>query len=120
MILRTTTLLAATASIALLSAACGGSDKKDDMTPVETSAQAETRTVILANGGYNPNTLSVPVGTVVTFSNRDAVQHTVTMQGVDEIIAPGSSYVHTFSTPGTYTVTDRMASTPTTMTVTVM
>jgi plastocyanin len=57
---------------------------------------------------YSPDKAVVIIGTnnTVTFVNEDAVKHTVT--ATDNSfnsgdILPGGSWVHTFTTPGTYT-----------------
>ena len=67
--------------------------------------------VAMVNYGFYPASLTVPIGTTVTWVNMDFVQHTVTA-GTEQ--APTNlfdshelnhmqSFSYTFSTPGTYT-----------------
>ena len=54
---------------------------------------------------YQPATISVPVGTTVTWTNQDSVDHTVTSQdGLFDsgIMRKDSVYKYTFNCPGTY------------------
>ena len=55
---------------------------------------------------FTPATLTVPVGTTVTWSNADEETHTITATdraytstGLDH----GETYAHRFTAPGTYT-----------------
>jgi plastocyanin len=55
---------------------------------------------------FQPATVSVPVGTTVTWTNRDPVAHTVT--DVNQVWDSGlfeesATFSKTFDTPGTYT-----------------
>ena len=76
-----------------------------------SSSERVARTVTMQNNTFEPDMLSVPAGTTVTWTNRDAAEHTVT-----EVAAPtggagpdsgrlreGQSYSLNFVTPGTYT-----------------
>ena len=57
----------------------------------------------ITNTAFSPRTITVKVGTTVTWTNRDSGTHTVSGYGfVSGPIAPGKSYSHTFSSPGTY------------------
>ena len=54
---------------------------------------------------FNPGTLTIPVGTTVTWTNNDGTLHTVTSatkvftsDGLDE----GGAFSYTFTSPGTY------------------
>lgn len=53
---------------------------------------------------FRPSILTVPVGTNVTWTNKDGEQHTVTSAtGIfDASLAFGQSYSYIFTTPGTY------------------
>jgi plastocyanin len=56
------------------------------------------------NFSFNPNSLTVTVGTKVTWTNHDSVTHTVTAnQGAfNSPVLPGSSFSFTFTKAGTY------------------
>ncbi|PPD57862.1 cupredoxin domain-containing protein [Dehalogenimonas etheniformans] len=87
-------IFAVTLAIAatLLPLGCGGSS-----TPPNT--------VDMHNLKYAPATLTVSVGTTVTWRNTDNVQHSVTSTtGLFDsgLFSPGGSYTHTFTTAGTY------------------
>jgi plastocyanin len=54
---------------------------------------------------YQPQTLTVPVGTTVTWTNSDGMVHTVTADdgSFDSgSLADGDTYAVTFNAPGTY------------------
>jgi len=61
--------------------------------------------VDMHNLQFSPTSLTVSVGTTVTWKNTDNVQHSVTSDsGLFDsgLFNPGGSYTHTFSTAGTY------------------
>ncbi len=63
-------------------------------------------TVAIDNFAFSPDTLTVPVGTTVTFQNDDSVTHTATDDSGEfdsGNIAYGASYTHAFNTKGTFT-----------------
>lgn len=62
--------------------------------------------VIIQGNAFNPDSLTVKVGTSVTWTNNDSYDHTVTSDsGAFDSghIAAGQSYSFTFSKVGTYT-----------------
>ncbi len=62
--------------------------------------------VSIVNMSFSPATLTVPVGTNVTWTNNDNMTHTVTSDasGFDSgDITMGSKYSRVFSVAGTYT-----------------
>ena len=70
---------------------------------------AFTGETIEANGSlqFSPSALTITAGTAVRWINASSVLHTVTPDGHSEWTAAtlsdnGSTFVHTFSTPGTY------------------
>jgi plastocyanin len=70
--------------------------------PVEAGGM----TVSIQNYMFAPATLSVPVGTTVTWTNNDTVVHTSTSDVSvwdSGPITPGQSYSYTFSRAGTFT-----------------
>lgn len=72
--------------------------------PEPDPAPNDQQTVSIEDFAFSPAELSVPVGTTVVWTNGDAVQHSIV--GDDGLSSPtlgrGTSYEHTFTTPGTY------------------
>ncbi len=115
-----------TAGLVLTLAACGGAPTTSttptaaptatptaNPTPTPTPTTAPTPTPSTASSGnsvsimnfaFNPNSLTVKVGTKVTWTNNDSVTHTVTAdQGAFNSPVPsGSSFSFTFTKAGTY------------------
>jgi plastocyanin len=76
--------------------------------PMGASAQALEQTAEIRRFAYQPATLEIPVGTTVTWTNQDAIQHSVTAaDGAFDsgLFAQGGTFSYTFSTPGSYTIT---------------
>ncbi len=80
-------------------------------TPAVTTTRTATAnmTVVAVNAvditssGFNPAIISVPIGTQVTWTNRDSVPHAVKNTGFDSgTISPGNTFSRTFSTTGSY------------------
>jgi plastocyanin len=75
-----------------------------NQTPAAPPAQAPD-TVLISNYQYIPATLSVKVGTVVTWTNQDPDEHTVTSYNKtfdSGLISHGKSFSFNFTKPGTY------------------
>ena len=100
--------------------AMGGSDKPSPTNTADTSTSttdqtqqqtqqkpAATDSVTIKDYAFSPATITVKVGTKVTWTNQDAVGHTVTADsgtGPDsQLIDQGQSYSYTFDKAGTYT-----------------
>ena len=72
----------------------------------DTPAADTAQQVAIYNYKFSPEVLTVPVGTRVTWTNKDEVPHTVastdkrftSSSGLDT----GEQYSYTFTTPGTY------------------
>ena len=89
-----------------------GTTPSSTATPVavDTGApQATTNQILIKGYAFSPDTLTVKVGTKVTWMNQDLARHTITAD-VPSTSAPASalfgqneSVSFTFSTPGTYT-----------------
>jgi|GEM_PF-1194576 len=67
--------------------------------------QAATK-VTIQNFAFSPTTLTVPVGTTVTWTNADSTEHTVTSNtgawADSGPIEPSHTFSHTFTKPGTF------------------
>ena len=125
-------LLIGTPIMALLLAACSGGTTATPTTAAATSTAASPSasasesasaepsggagemTVTLQNFAFSPTTLTVPVGSTVTFENKDSTEHTATNgkdgQKADDALfdiklATGASDTFTFDKAGTYDVT---------------
>ena len=83
---------------------CGGTRQVQIAVPTPANAQQ----VIIYDYKFEPRTLTVPVGTTVTWVNHDVAPHTATHRSFgDEPFDTGNmptsvKYSHTFRTPGTY------------------
>ncbi len=82
-------------------------------TAVPTQAQApaaksnNTVTIKISDYAYQPDRLTVPVGTTVVWSNEDDEQHDVTSEGGTNVLSSpdfgkGGSFSFTFNQPGEY------------------
>ncbi len=88
------------AGLLVLSISCYG-------TPSTTTNTTPTtgNSVSIANLSFSPSTLSVAVGTTVTWTNNDNVVHTVTSDtGVfnSPDLSPGQTFTYTFNTTGSF------------------
>jgi plastocyanin len=74
---------------------------------VWTDARAQSSTEVPIQAFvFQPTTVTVPVGTTITWTNHDPVAHTVTdvNQAWDSgLFEENGTYSMTFDTPGTYT-----------------
>jgi plastocyanin len=71
----------------------------------EAAAQPAQQQVQIDQFKFTPATLTIPVGTTVTWTNKDDTPHTVSSTtkvfasgGLDQ----GGTFAYTFTTPGTY------------------
>ena len=76
-------------------------------TPTASAAAAVATTSVSISGyAFQPAVITVKVGTTVTWTNTDAVNHTVMSDTGNELasqpFARGETYSHTFATVGTY------------------
>jgi amicyanin len=74
----------------------------------KTSSAVETTSVAISNFAFSPAVIKVKVGQAVTWTNNDAVAHTVTADSSSsyapnsELINKGETYSFTFTKAGTY------------------
>jgi plastocyanin len=69
-------------------------------TPAPTSVEVE-----MSDFAFVPDTITIPVGTSVTWTNQDPSTHTVTSEtGLFDsgILAPNASFSHSFTERGTF------------------
>ncbi len=68
-----------------------------------TNPPAQTQSVNIKSFAFNPVGAVVSVGSTVTWTNQDAVAHTVTGAGFDSgAMAQNATFAHTFNTKGTF------------------
>jgi plastocyanin len=75
------------------------------LVPAACSSSNPPNTVTMKNLMYSPTTLTVSVGTTVTWKNTDTMQHSVTSDtGLFDsgLFNPGGTFTYTFNTAGTY------------------
>jgi plastocyanin len=99
-------------AVMLVAAACGSSSS----TPATTASSTGggTAAVVIKSFAYTPQTITVKAGTIVTWTNQDSAQHTVTSTDGISISAnvtsafdsglfnQGQTFSFTFSKAGTY------------------
>jgi plastocyanin len=101
--------LVALLGVLLLAIACGSGPAGGGATPAPSAssgpaAPAGGSMVVIDNFMFMPATLTVPVGTTVTWKFDDSTEHTVTANDNSFSSPPmsgGRTYTHTFSTAGT-------------------
>ena len=71
------------------------------------SAAVASNAVTVQNYAFSPAAVTVKVGTTVTWTNQDAVGHTITVDSGDgptsALFARGQTFSYTFSKTGTFT-----------------
>ncbi len=79
----------------------------ENLAATAESTEGVTAEVAMEQFTFNPRDLTVSAGTTVTWTNKDAVPHTVTFDdgSVDSgQIDAGATYSYTFDTPGSYPI----------------
>jgi plastocyanin len=73
--------------------------------PLEADVEAAgSHDIVVDNFSFAPGTASVPVGTIVTWTNRDDVPHTVVgteRQFKSPVLDTGEQFTHRFDAAGT-------------------
>jgi len=84
------------------SASSSGASSEDSVSSLPVSDK-----IVIQMFAYAPQTVMLPVGSTVTWTNEDVAPHTITSDSGTELNSPQLSqrqtYEHTFSLPGTYT-----------------
>jgi plastocyanin len=78
---------------------------KPTTTQPTTTAPGTTAAVVIENYAYSPATLTVAAGTMVTWTNKDSVGHTVTTRTPlfdSGLFGKDKSYSYTFTQKGSY------------------
>ena len=89
-----------------LATGCGGSSSST-MSPSGGGGGPGANAVFMQSSAFNPTTLTVTAGATVTWTNQDAITHTVTCSSgpgsaFNSGVAPGATFQHTFAVAGTY------------------
>ncbi len=83
-----------------------GCKKQDYNAPMSTSSGSPgANEVWIQNMAFNPSSITVAVNTTITWTNKDAVAHTVTSNtGLFESgnLNSGATYSHKFTAAGSY------------------
>lgn len=71
-----------------------------------TTSVPQTSAVTIQNFAFNPSSLTIKVGTTVTWTNQDSSTHTITSDSGNELnsgnIPSGQTYSHTFNSVGIF------------------
>jgi plastocyanin len=107
-------LLAAFLTLGLV--ACGGGEeakKDDEAVATEEAPQAQTTEVVMYKYRFNPNSLTVSKGTTVKFVNKDPDKHNISIPqlSIDQGLAAGETFEHTFDTTGEFAISNRFRDT---------
>ena len=71
----------------------------------QAQSQGSSAEVKIDNFSFGPTTLTVPVGTTVTWTNRDDIPHTVVSDDKvfkSKVLDTDEKFSYTFTKPGTY------------------
>jgi plastocyanin len=94
---------------------------KGESTQNAATQEDEQKVVILYGGRFNPDEISVDKGTSIVFKNKDREKHNVKIAAldVDQDIAAGDEWTHTFETVGEFAVENAIAQQAMKMTIVV-
>lgn len=110
------TLALATVGVLGIALGCGAELDQQETSPqpVETQPQPTVVYVEILNFSFRPNVVDVPAGSTVTWTNRDAVNHSITHRNgsmFDGVMQKrGGTFSYTFHQPGVYEYYDRIQS----------
>lgn len=76
----------------------------EDLTPGATPPTEPITELVIEGFTYKPPTLTIPVGTTITWYNKDSVPHTVTSREntFDGGVSYDDTYTYTFTHSGTF------------------
>jgi plastocyanin len=106
-------LIAATLILFIVLYGCSAQAPLPDTTDKQPSTAPQTggglsikADVAISGFAFDPNTLTIPKGATVIWTNMDSAPHNIVSDTGDEInsatFSKGETFAHTFSTPGTY------------------
>ena len=103
----TKVIIASIFLILIISFAAGCTQQTLSSTEVTTSGGLGIKTdVEIKNFKFNPETVKIPAGTTVIWTNNDSTNHTVVSTTGNEMdsgsLNPGETFAHMFNYPGTY------------------
>ncbi len=97
------------AALAVLTVAaltsCSGGYGAPPPKSTTSSPPVSGNAVTISNFSFSPSSLTVAVGTKVTWTNKDSTTHTVTSDSgvfTSGNLAPNATYSYTFSSAGTF------------------
>ena len=99
---RTVSVAILTVALVITIGAMGTSHQNSIVNAQQKSATTEVK---IDNFSFGPGTLTVPVGTAVTWTNRDDIPHTaVSTEGAfkSKVMDTDEKFAYTFTKPGTY------------------
>jgi len=68
-----------------------------------TQPQAADNAILIKNFAFSPASLTIKVGTTVTWTNQDSANHTIKSSSFNSgSLAVGDKFQFTFTSPGTY------------------
>jgi plastocyanin len=76
-----------------------------ESTPAAAATTPQAVAIDIKDFAFSPQTLTIPVGTTVTWTNQDVTAHTTTAKDKtwdSNILQQGATFSYTFDTPGTY------------------
>ncbi len=103
----TKVIIASIFLILIISFAAGCTQQTSSSTEVTASGGLGIKTdVEIKNFKFNPETVTIPAGTTVIWTNNDSTNHTVVSTTGNEMdsgsLNPGETFAHMFNVPGTY------------------
>jgi plastocyanin len=101
---KTVAILSAIALMTVLVIGCGSSSKSTNPPPPVVHS-ANFHNVTINNFAFSPDSLNIPAGDTVLWTNDQNVTHTVTSDTGTELghqLTSGSNYQHIFGAAGTY------------------
>jgi plastocyanin len=93
-------------AVSLTSLSFAGKEEEIKQTTSSQKGQSDKYQVNIDNFSFGPATLTIPVGTKVTWINHDDVPHIVMNTDkhfVSPVLDTDEKFSYTFTTPGTYT-----------------